>query len=165
MASENIIETDVLVVGGGIAGCFAAIKAKEKGLDVTQVDRGHVGKSGESVYPCCLDIFKEDWGHDMERWLWHIHYKGEFLNDQRWTELTFKDSWDRFQDRLSWGEEFIQRDGKYVTWPAWTEDQFDAESRFPVRTAAHPKLAPTTLLLDSAPCAVLLQGPGRAGVQ
>ena len=30
MASGNVFKTDVLVIGGGMAGCFAAIKAKEK---------------------------------------------------------------------------------------------------------------------------------------
>jgi aspartate oxidase len=35
MSIENVVETDVLVIGGGIAGCFAAIKAKEQGADVT----------------------------------------------------------------------------------------------------------------------------------
>ena len=31
---EHVLETDVLVVGGGIAGEFAAISAKEQGADV-----------------------------------------------------------------------------------------------------------------------------------
>jgi succinate dehydrogenase/fumarate reductase flavoprotein subunit len=46
MTSEITIETDVLVVGGGIAGCFAAIKAKEKGVDVVLVDKASVSRSG-----------------------------------------------------------------------------------------------------------------------
>ena len=46
---ENIVETDVLVIGGGTAGCFAAIKAREQGLDVTIVDKGYAGKSGASI--------------------------------------------------------------------------------------------------------------------
>jgi len=50
---ETIIidDIDVLVVGGGIAGAFAAIKAKEAGArKVIQVDKGHVGKSGNSAF-------------------------------------------------------------------------------------------------------------------
>ena len=38
-------KSDVLVVGGGPAGCFAAIKAKEQGVDVVLVDKGYVGKT------------------------------------------------------------------------------------------------------------------------
>ena len=50
MSSENIVETDVLVIGGGIAGCFAAVKAREHGDDVTLVEKGHVSRSGQTPY-------------------------------------------------------------------------------------------------------------------
>lgn len=39
-------DTDVLIVGGGIAATFAAIKASQQGVNVTLVDKGHVGRSG-----------------------------------------------------------------------------------------------------------------------
>ncbi len=45
------IETDVLVIGGGIAGTLAGIKAAEAGArSVVQVDKGRVGKSGCSAF-------------------------------------------------------------------------------------------------------------------
>lgn len=37
------------MVGGG-AALFAAIKAKEAGAQVTLVDKGHAGYSGQSPY-------------------------------------------------------------------------------------------------------------------
>lgn len=50
-ATEVISDIDVLVIGGGIAGCFAAIKAKEAGAGkVVQIDKGHTGKSGNSAF-------------------------------------------------------------------------------------------------------------------
>ena len=49
MSLEHVVDTDVLIIGGGIAGCFAAIKAKEQGLDVTVVDKAYAGKSGSSI--------------------------------------------------------------------------------------------------------------------
>ena len=32
MPVDNVIETDVLVIGGGVAGMFAAIKARDEGV-------------------------------------------------------------------------------------------------------------------------------------
>lgn len=41
------VETDVLVIGGGLAGCMAAIKAaEEKGLKITMVDKSNTVASG-----------------------------------------------------------------------------------------------------------------------
>lgn len=44
---EIVVETDVLVVGGGVAGCRAAISARQKGATVAVVDRGFSKRSGE----------------------------------------------------------------------------------------------------------------------
>jgi len=45
---ENVLETDVLVVGGGIAGCCAAAKAAESGLKVMMVEKSKSDRSGSS---------------------------------------------------------------------------------------------------------------------
>lgn len=44
---ENVIESDVLILGGGVAGCRAAIAARQKGVSVVLVDRGFTKRSGE----------------------------------------------------------------------------------------------------------------------
>ncbi|MDG6995679.1 MAG: FAD-dependent oxidoreductase [Nitrososphaerota archaeon] len=46
MSKIKIIQSDVLIVGGGIAGCFAAIRAKELGAEVTVVDKADTRSSG-----------------------------------------------------------------------------------------------------------------------
>jgi succinate dehydrogenase/fumarate reductase flavoprotein subunit len=43
---ESRIEADVLVLGGGIAGCHAAISAAKRGAKVVIVDKGAVRRSG-----------------------------------------------------------------------------------------------------------------------
>ena len=44
--NEIIVETDVLIVGGGVAGCRAAIEARRKGATVAVADRGFSKRSG-----------------------------------------------------------------------------------------------------------------------
>ncbi|WP_067690044.1 FAD-dependent oxidoreductase [Nocardia jejuensis] len=41
--------TDVLVIGGGPAACWAAIHARESGAEVTLVDKGYCGTSGATA--------------------------------------------------------------------------------------------------------------------
>ena len=43
---EEIISSDVLVLGGGLSGCFAAIAAAERGQSVVLVEKGATEKSG-----------------------------------------------------------------------------------------------------------------------
>jgi succinate dehydrogenase/fumarate reductase flavoprotein subunit len=43
------LTTDVLVIGGGPAGTWAAIKATQAGADVVLVDKGHTGSSGATA--------------------------------------------------------------------------------------------------------------------
>ncbi len=43
---ENEIETDVLILGGGPAGCMAAISAARKGLKVALLDKAYPKRSG-----------------------------------------------------------------------------------------------------------------------
>jgi succinate dehydrogenase/fumarate reductase flavoprotein subunit len=107
MATENIIETDVLVIGGGIAGCFAAIKAREQGARVVLVDKAFTAKSGGTlVAGAGYMFFNPELGHNLEASLHAISKNGEYLNNREWTEVIMNDSWATYQDLLSWGVEF-----------------------------------------------------------
>ncbi len=44
---ENQVDIDVLVLGGGIAGCHAAINAARQGAKVAIVDKGSIRRSGQ----------------------------------------------------------------------------------------------------------------------
>jgi succinate dehydrogenase/fumarate reductase flavoprotein subunit len=45
---ENEVTADVLILGGGVAGCHAAINATKRGAKVVVVDKGPVRRSGSS---------------------------------------------------------------------------------------------------------------------
>ncbi|MFF7943179.1 FAD-dependent oxidoreductase [Nocardia gamkensis] len=49
MSEPLQISTDVLVIGGGPAACWAAIHAREAGAEVTLVDKGYCGTSGATA--------------------------------------------------------------------------------------------------------------------
>ena len=51
------IDTDVLVIGGGVAGARAAYDADRAGLSVTMVVKGLLGKSGCSIFAGNLNYF------------------------------------------------------------------------------------------------------------
>jgi succinate dehydrogenase/fumarate reductase flavoprotein subunit len=107
MSIENVIETDVLVIGGGIAGCFAAVKAREQGLDVILVDKGYVGKSGATAGAGMnFTVFNPDMGCDFDLTMKHIIEDTDYLNNREWTEIIMKDSWAVYEALASWGVKF-----------------------------------------------------------
>ena len=46
--TKNIIETDMLVIGGGIGGSLAAARAAEQGLNVTLLEKSKTARSGNA---------------------------------------------------------------------------------------------------------------------
>jgi succinate dehydrogenase/fumarate reductase flavoprotein subunit len=46
VSQDLVLRADVLVIGGGLAGTWAAIAAAREGADVVLADKGHCGTSG-----------------------------------------------------------------------------------------------------------------------
>ena len=47
--ADRVIETDVLIMGGGIGGCCAAAKAAEHGLKVVLAEKANPERSGSAA--------------------------------------------------------------------------------------------------------------------
>ena len=81
-----------MIIGGGISGLFAAIKAREQGVKVTLVDKGYVGKTGASIFGGgfygFFSVFNPAWGHDLDVWLAQINKTCEYVNNPEWTGTT-----------------------------------------------------------------------------
>jgi succinate dehydrogenase/fumarate reductase flavoprotein subunit len=106
MNSLNKINTDVLVIGGGLAGLFAAIKAKKAGATVILVDKGYAGKSGQSPYTDSFCPYNSEWGHDLDKWMKVVSITGEYINNPEWTKLVLEGSFKCYEQMLTWGVEF-----------------------------------------------------------
>ena len=84
----RFLEADVIVVGGGAAGCYAALNLQEKGLKPLVICKGLVGKSGASIFAGNLVLSgrllgnSEQQAADTAEFL--IKYHNQFLIDQNW---------------------------------------------------------------------------------
>lgn len=125
MSLEHTIETDILVIGGGMAGCFAAIKAGEQGMSVTLVDKGYVGRSGATHFAEGDFTFLDpSQGHNKEDWIDQINRASEYINNRDWARIVVEDSYDRYRDLVSWGVKFVQEDGKNYVRRAGVHEHF-----------------------------------------
>ena len=104
------LDCDVLVIGGGLAGCWAALKAKEYAPNVILVDKGKVSRSGISSFAgagiCCP--YPTD---DLDDWQRELVKKDEYLADQDWIEILFQEQPKRIREMEEWGVAF-ERDEK-----------------------------------------------------
>jgi succinate dehydrogenase / fumarate reductase flavoprotein subunit len=78
-------EADVLVIGGGAAGVWAALKAQEEGARVTMIVKGVLGKSGCSIFASHLPWYDETTEEKKKaRLTYAIRYYNHYLTDQHY---------------------------------------------------------------------------------
>ena len=109
MTDERILDTDVLIVGGGLAALRAALAAEESGCRVMVATKGSAGRGGSSAitsagYSAALGL--QDPTDSAER-----HYEdtlrgGAGVNDSRVVRVFAEEAVARFWDMVDWGVEF-----------------------------------------------------------
>ncbi len=97
------VETDVLVIGGGHAGTFAAMKAKDAGLNVTLTDKGTVGRSGKSPWSVGFSYRDSSSKESLKSILSECDMKSGYLVRKDYVEMWFNESKARYDDLSSWG--------------------------------------------------------------
>ena len=115
MIDEETVTCDLLVIGGGAAGAFASIKAREAGCgNVLLVEKARVGSSGASCFAAGMlmaPIPEED---DLDFWMKEQVEQGQYLNDQEWLQIYLEEAFARVQDLERWGLALRKTpDGKY----------------------------------------------------
>jgi len=107
------IETDVLVVGSGGAGLWAAIRAAEGGARTLLVDKGLVGRSGNTVMASGLSAVGP-WhlpGDGPEVLLQDTLAGGQFLNNRELVRLLIEEAPKRVAELEEWGLTFDREEG------------------------------------------------------
>ena len=82
------LKADVAIIGGGAAGCYAALCLQKQGVKPLIICKGLVGKSGASLFAGNLVISGKLLGNTDEQARntaeFLIKYHNQFLIDQRW---------------------------------------------------------------------------------
>jgi succinate dehydrogenase/fumarate reductase flavoprotein subunit len=119
----QIITTDVIVVGGGAAGCYSALELSRKKIDSIIVCKGLVGKSGASLFAGNLVIGGGLLGNTPEQARntseYLIKYHNQFLIDQNWAKRCGQWIEDVYYPELEEAGLYFRRDddGNVVTNP------------------------------------------------
>lgn len=117
-------KTDVLIIGGGIGGAFAAIKAKEAGVEkVMLLSKGKLGMDGASTFGAGVyyAVAPEDKREDVfkrrpiaERYGAPALYAGGALFDEEWLNIAYVESYERLCEMDKWGVGVVKGpDGKF----------------------------------------------------
>lgn len=104
---------DVLVIGGGIAGAMAAIKAREAGAgEVAILSKGHVGKGGNSTFGAGVMhvVHPNENDSDKNDRLQRLARAQGFLADQIMLQEHLEDTLSLIPDLESYGVEFERTD-------------------------------------------------------
>jgi succinate dehydrogenase / fumarate reductase, flavoprotein subunit len=84
----QVLTTDVAIVGGGAAGCYAALNLQKHGIKPLVICKGLVGKSGASLFAGNLVISGRSLGNSDAQTRntaeFLIKYHNQFLIDQKW---------------------------------------------------------------------------------
>ncbi len=96
--------TDVLIIGGGVAATFAAIKAREQGAKVTLVDKGYVGRSGLTPWFHGFAYYDPNDPNrtSPEDWLHGFMWATESMSRKDYIDLFLEDSKARWDEISSW---------------------------------------------------------------
>ncbi|WP_431967593.1 FAD-binding protein [Nocardia sp. bgisy134] len=99
------IETDVLVLGGGPAGTWAAVSAAAGGARVVLVDKARCGSSG----PCAFGsttVWNIPPGAARNEAVRRSHADGGYLGDPDWMHRVLDETHRRIEQLVGWGYRF-----------------------------------------------------------
>ena len=107
MIPENERQSaDVLVFGGGMAGCMGAIAAAMAGRSVVLVDKAWVGGSGESCFAAGDILYFDPEEDDLHEWLERWNGNGNSMFDPEWMEWYAESSTEIVNMMNEWGMDF-----------------------------------------------------------
>ena len=97
-------ETDVLVIGGGMAGLFAAVKAHDAGARVMMVSKGRLGSSGQTPFAKGMFVYDPDKEKlSLDDFVAAVSRSAMNSNNATYTRQMAEHSLERINELKEWG--------------------------------------------------------------
>ncbi len=111
----KVHNADILIVGGGLAGLWAAIRALQcrPDLSVLVVDAAYIGKSGHAYFAQGQLVTWLPEKDDLDEWVEDVARGNEWLCPQDMVEDCLKNSLARIEDHERFGIRYHRRKGTY----------------------------------------------------
>ncbi len=100
--TPEIVDCDVLCIGGGFGGAWAALRAAELGARVVLVEKAYVSRSGASTMSGGITTCPRP-GDDLGPWIEEFVTRGDYMCNQFWTRRLLEGQRDRVQQLEAWG--------------------------------------------------------------
>jgi succinate dehydrogenase/fumarate reductase flavoprotein subunit len=100
------LSADVVVVGGGPAGAWAALAAKRDGADVLLVDKGYCGTSGAAAAAGVGTLYVPPKSEAREKAIKAREFLGGNLAERDWMERILDEIWHRLPELADFGFPF-----------------------------------------------------------
>lgn len=115
----DVVDCDLLIVGSGFAGLWAAISARSKGVKrIAIADKGAIGLTSQSKMAAGATIFCLP-QHRPDEWLDDMARANSYLSRQDILSLILETSYSRLRKLESWGIEYMRLPGGgYFTLPS-----------------------------------------------
>ena len=111
MNNDIWLQTDILIIGGGMAGMMAALEARRNNCSVI------IAKKGEGASPF-ITAFNVPIGHTSPKDFFYDTVKGgENLNNYKLVKLLVQNAIPVLKDLESYGVEFDKFNGDHVASP------------------------------------------------
>ncbi len=107
------LETDVLVVGSGAAGMYAAIAAERDGANVLLVDKSLIGRGGATIM-AQMTVAAAVGEQEADHWTHHLKdtlEAGRGLNDERLAAVLCEEASERIRELDDWNVGWARSDG------------------------------------------------------
>jgi succinate dehydrogenase / fumarate reductase flavoprotein subunit len=108
------VETDVLVIGSGAAGMYAAVEAARAGCRVLLIDRSLIGRGGATVM-AQMTVAVALGAEAPDHWSYHLHdtlTAGRGLCNEPLSRLLCEEGPACIQEMDSWGVGWARKNGK-----------------------------------------------------